>query len=233
MSDAIDSPLNSDSEAVLRSWRDNALAWTDAVRLQKIQSRTLVTNQAIIDAIVTRKPGNVLDLGCGEGWLSRQLATLGIQVTGVDAVAALVDAARTASEPGVTTPEFHQLDYQQIVSGALQQRFDLIVSNFSLLDKEGVAAMLRYIPALLNVGGHFLIQTLHPEYNGTQHDGWREESWSGIGDNFSGGARWYYRTLASWHYLFAESGLQLLESQEPVHPHTGLPASIIFCLAAQ
>jgi hypothetical protein len=38
-----------------------------AVRESQIESRTLATNQAIIDAVLGRSPNVVLDSGSGEG----------------------------------------------------------------------------------------------------------------------------------------------------------------------
>jgi hypothetical protein len=65
---------------VIDSWGKNASPWTAAVRERQVESRELVTNRAIIDATLSRSPQAVLDIGCGEGWLSRQRCprTLGL-----------------------------------------------------------------------------------------------------------------------------------------------------------
>ncbi len=227
---------NPDSLSVLNSWQDNADAWTDAIRQQKIQSRTLVTNDAIVDAVLSQNPKTVLDLGCGEGWLSWHLASENIKVLGVDAIDTLIAAAqRLETHSPDATPEFHQISYSDIGSSLLGQRFDLAVCNFSLLDKDNTASLLSAVPALLAENGALIIQTLHPDHLSTsppENDGWRVESWSGMGDSFKGNAPWYYRTLSSWQQLFKDSGLTLTKTLEPVHPHTGQPASIIFFLSA-
>ena len=48
------------------SWQANADAWTAAVREQRIESRRLVTDVAILQAILALSPKRILDLGCGE-----------------------------------------------------------------------------------------------------------------------------------------------------------------------
>ena len=42
----------SNSEQLRRSWSANADAWSAAVREQKIESRRLATNAAIVDAVM-------------------------------------------------------------------------------------------------------------------------------------------------------------------------------------
>jgi hypothetical protein len=58
------------------SWTNNTDPWTVAVRSGEIESRRLVTNQAIIDAVRSRSPRTGIDIGCGEGWLVRALECL-------------------------------------------------------------------------------------------------------------------------------------------------------------
>ncbi|MBA3466016.1 MAG: class I SAM-dependent methyltransferase, partial [Gemmatimonadaceae bacterium] len=84
---------------------------------------------------------------------------------------------------------------------------------------------------LLDRGGAFIVQTLHPVVAGGDlpyEDGWREGSWTGFSTEFTDPAPWYFRTLESWIRLFREGGLRVMELREPVHPVTRKPASVIF-----
>lgn len=76
------------------SWDVNAHAWTDSVRGGRIASRRLGTDAAILDAIFALAPRRVLDVGCGEGWLARELSRSGIPVLGVDGSETLIERAR-------------------------------------------------------------------------------------------------------------------------------------------
>ena len=215
-----------DSETdILYSWHQNAEAWTRTVRDGQIESRRLVTDRAIVDAVLDRRPRSVLDLGCGEGWLVRALGEQGIQAIGMDAVPALIDRAREAGG------EFRVASYEDIIAGRLSLSVDTLVCNFALLGQESVQRLLVSLPSLLQENGRLVVQTVHPLMACGEHvyaDGWRQEGWTGFGTAFPSPAPWYFRTLASWVALFADSGWRLSEVREPLHPITGKPASVIF-----
>jgi 2-polyprenyl-3-methyl-5-hydroxy-6-metoxy-1,4-benzoquinol methylase len=223
--------MTSSSELqILDAWHSNADAWERAVRDGRIESRKLITDRAIVEAVLSHAPRRVIDVGCGEGWLARRLADEGIEVVGVDAVPALVEAARSRG-----SGSFQVMSYTEIAAGALCERADVVVCNFSLLGDSSVDGLLAAMPGLLEPDGVLLVQTLHPLVAAPTEpyrDGWREGSWAGCGEGFSQAAPWYFRTLGSWFEAFRVAGLRLVQLIEPLHPHTGRPASVIFLLGA-
>jgi 2-polyprenyl-3-methyl-5-hydroxy-6-metoxy-1,4-benzoquinol methylase len=211
---------------ILDVWKQNAALWTDAVRERHIASRRLITDRAILAAVLDQSPRTALDLGCGEGWLSRAMAAYGIRVTGIDAVPELIERAR-ASGGG----EFQVQRYEDIAAGGLALRVDAVVCNFALLGDASVEGAFAAVPKLLKPGGRFIVQTLHPVLAcGEQpyRDGWREGSRAGAGADFGDPAPWYFRTLEGWFALFRKYGLLVQELREPLHPETGQAASVIF-----
>ena len=211
---------------IVDSWHKNATPWTSAVRAHEIESRRLVTYQAIIDAIGDHAPRSLIDLGCGEGWLIRALSGHGIRLIGIDVVPELIDQANSAGGG-----EFHVASYESIAGGDFRFTADAVVCNFSLLGKESVEATCAAMPSLLTPGGVLIVQTLHPMVacgDAPYRDGWRDGSWQGFNAQFSDPPPWYFRTLGGWVALLRESGLCLQSLREPLHPVSGRPASVIF-----
>ncbi|GLO28938.1 methyltransferase [Pseudomonas putida] len=216
--------MRNPEDALLDSWQHNAQAWIDAVRSGSIDSRRQVTDQAILLAILGRQPERVLDLGCGEGWLLRALGDRGVEAVGVDGDRALVDAARAAGSAEVHLASYAQLAAAQAYVG---KDYDLICANFALLQQD-IIPLLAAMNALLAPGGALVIQTLHPwsVADGDYQDGWREESFAGFGGDWQV-MPWYFRTLASWLNALDMAGLRLVSLQEPQHPQSALPQSLL------
>jgi 2-polyprenyl-3-methyl-5-hydroxy-6-metoxy-1,4-benzoquinol methylase len=216
---------NFSDDKVVEAWLENAEPWSDAVRGRKIESRRLVTDAAIVEAVMSRRPASMIDIGCGEGWLVRALSELGISATGFDVVPELIQKA-SASGAG----NFRVASYEELASGSIDVRADVVVANFSLIGRESVERLLRRIPEMMEQGGSFIMQTPHPLIatgDVPYEDGWREGSWDGCGDNFKAAAPWYFRTVGSWVTLISESAMRLAELREPLHPATGKPSSLI------
>ncbi len=216
--------MPSPESSLLQSWHDNADAWIDVIRSGGIESRQQVTNQAILLAIMGRQPERVLDLGCGEGWLLRALADLGIAAVGVDGDVTLVEAARLAGSSTV-----HVADYDALVEAKIDIGcdFDLICANFSLLHQD-IIPLLAAMNVLLVPGGALVIQTLHPwaAAAGDYQDGWREESFAGFKGQWQP-MPWYFRTLSSWFNALDMAGFRLVVMQQPQHPQSPVPQSLL------
>ncbi|MBB4862654.1 2-polyprenyl-3-methyl-5-hydroxy-6-metoxy-1,4-benzoquinol methylase [Pseudomonas nitritireducens] len=210
---------------ILHSWQANAEAWTRAVREQRIESRRLVTDAAILNAIADGPAQRVLDIGCGEGWLCRALSERGSECVGVDASAPLIDIAQAAGGG-----RFEVMDYPALIeSGDSLGRFDTLVCNFALLD-DYIAPLLGALRGRLNSGGRLLIQTVHPWTacgDEPYADGWRLETFASFGGEFSMPMPWFFRTLESWLALLAASGWRVRQLREPRHPDTGKPCSLL------
>ncbi len=194
---------------------------------EEVERPKLVTDQAIVNAVPDLKPQRVFDVGCGEGWLARTLAQLGIGVFGVDVVPELLEKAQHLGGG-----QFQVCSYEAIADGCFQVApFDTAISNFSFIGKEAVENLLRALAEYSKPQGSLLIPTLHPLTacrDQTCCDGWGPGSWDGFGPEFTDSAPWYFRTIESWVSLLRKSHFEVLECREAIHPKTKKPASITF-----
>jgi len=218
------------SNDILRSWKANAENWISVIDKNEIESRTLVTNAAIFEIIVKYNPKKVIDIGCGEGWLTRRLIASGIATHGIDAIESLI---KNAVEKGGNN--YSVCSYENFISGrwSLIDQFDAAAINFALLDKTITEKLLQYLSQSLMKESLIFIQTLHPfsiALTETYESGWKDGSWNGLKKDFTDPYQWYFRTLEDWIKLFNSSGLILKELKEPIHPQTKKPVSVIFVL---
>jgi SAM-dependent methyltransferase len=103
--------------------------------------------------------GSALDIGCGEGRISRELKALGYCVTASDAVAEMVAAAK-------------DWDSAHVYAGAdalpfAAASFDLAVAYNVLMDVEDVPAALR----VLRPDGTLIISIVHPIFDHGRFNG--------------------------------------------------------------
>jgi 2-polyprenyl-3-methyl-5-hydroxy-6-metoxy-1,4-benzoquinol methylase len=214
------------------SWDDNAAAWTTAVRDGRIPSRRAGTDAAIVAACNRYQPHRILDVGCGEGWLARALSSPGRDVLGIDGSARLIDEANgLASADTASHARFETVSYETIATSDAPARgpWDLIVLNFALLDEDFVP-LLRALGNRLEPLGTLLIQTVHPWMlvgDGPYASGWREETFAAFDVPFPAPMPWYYRTLGAWTEALRDGGLCIRLIEEPVHPETGRPLSLL------
>ncbi len=147
---------------------------------------------------------DVLDLGCGHGWLSQALATAGAHVLGVDGSAALLARARQLCPEG----EFWQ---QDLAGGfaAGERTFDRIVAYMLLMDVPKLDALLGTVRAALRPRGTFIFTITHPcffKYK-SRWDESTQQMYCGVTgylrpaewwiENF-GGHRHYHRSLTDY-----------------------------------
>lgn len=104
----------------------------------------------------------ILDVGCGWGRHSLELARLGFQVTGLDLSARLLEEAANAARAEGLEIEWVQGDMRKM---AFDARFDAAISMFSSLgyfdSEEDDLAALRGMREAVVPGGRLLLETMH------------------------------------------------------------------------
>jgi SAM-dependent methyltransferase len=163
-----------------------------------------------------------LDVGCGEGRFCRMLADLGMDTTGVDPTAALIEHARMLHPEGAyAIGRAERLDFADA-------SFDLVVSYLALIDIPDIAKGIAEMARVLRPGGTLLIANLNG-FNTASTEGW-ETDWSGqsrfaIDDYLEERANWvswrgiriqnWHRPLSTYMALLLDQGLVLTHFAEP------------------
>jgi len=208
-----------------QSWIANAANWTRAVREGLIPSRKAGTDAAIVNAIVARRPQRLLDVGCGEGWLTRRLRLLtGCETTGIDFSRDLIgDAAET--DP---TGRYLVLRYADLIAGhhELGSDFDVIAFNYALFE-EDIVPLLSAARKLLAPDGAIVIQTLHPGAFAGNGEGWRTEDFAAFQSRDWTPMPWYFRSAESWHTAIAQAEFAIVDTQTPKMQSDGPPLSLL------
>jgi 2-polyprenyl-3-methyl-5-hydroxy-6-metoxy-1,4-benzoquinol methylase len=165
---------------------------------------------------------HVLDLGCGDGWLSRLMVEGGATVLGIDGSAQLLEHARSR-HPGV---EFVQADLAYGIPSQIQQRFDRIVSTMVLMDIPVLDRLICDVRQRLAATGRFIFVILHPcffqykiHFDEVAQDWYRKvtnyqdpQVWRI--DSF-GGHNHYHRNLTYYADLLRSNHLAITRLYEP------------------
>jgi len=114
----------------------------------------------------------VLDVGCGEGQVSRKIAGLGAQVVGLDPTASQI---RVAHERG-SGAQFVRARAEQLPCP--NQAFDAVVLCLALEHIDPFEPALREVARVLVPGGRFLLFLAHPILQ-SPGSGWVDDVTSG------------------------------------------------------
>ncbi len=137
-----------------KHWSQIAEEWVAWAR--KPNHDAFWASRAALAAFIGRGSGQALDVGCGEGRISRELTACGFQVTAVDPVSRFVRAAieaRSAQHYAVASAA--ELPFENA-------RFDLVVAYNVLMDVEDVPAALKEFRRVMRAAGQLVISICHP-----------------------------------------------------------------------
>ena len=107
----------------------------------------------------------VLDVACGHGRITRELARRGADVTGIDLSGVLIAKARQTEQNEPLGIRYIHADVAARVSLG-DDPFDLVVCNFGLSDIDDLDGAITAVSYALRPGGHFVFSILHPCFAG-------------------------------------------------------------------
>lgn len=167
---------------------------------------------------------DVLDAGCGEGFVARILSARGARVTAVDISAPLVELGRSK---GSESPiDFRVADLSHPLP-EFDGHFDLVAGNYVLNDVPDYRGFIATIASVTKPGGR-LVLSLNNPYSAVSREKASNYFDSGAAVVYQGLAQagievyYYHRTMAEYVSAFRENGL-LLRSLVDIPPQTDDP----------
>jgi ubiquinone/menaquinone biosynthesis C-methylase UbiE len=201
-------------------------------------------HRSLIDPVLVKLVGDVsgkdiLDLGCGNGYLSRRFAKNGARVSAVDSSPEMIRRA-IAHDPGNTLGISYAVSSAGDLTGLFQrERFDIVFANMTLMDFEDAAGAIRETSRVLRDSGRFVASISHPCFDNGGNSAWVSEKLLGrseplryrrirqyrrlfsemfpwrISETERGWTRGYHRPLSWYASAFKSSGLAITALEEP------------------
>jgi SAM-dependent methyltransferase len=137
------------------SWKRHAERWVAWARKPGHDSYWRFHRDLFLP-LVPAAGRKTLDLGCGEGRLSRELKALGHNVVGVDISPTMLEAAQRADQ---------EIETYLADAAALpfsDAAFDCVVAFMSLQDTDNLGGAIREVQRVLEPRGRFCLAIVHP-----------------------------------------------------------------------
>ncbi|MBO9650495.1 MAG: class I SAM-dependent methyltransferase [Variovorax sp.] len=148
------------SNDVANFWEANADAWTRLARLGVDVFRDMLNSPAFFGMLPPVAGLSGLDVGCGEGSNTRQLARLGARMTAIDIAPTFVRNARDAEGTEPLGIDYHVGDGMALPFAS--RSFDFVTAFMSLMDMPDPVRALHEASRVLRPGGFLQFSILHP-----------------------------------------------------------------------
>ncbi|HEU0298387.1 MAG TPA: methyltransferase domain-containing protein [Longimicrobium sp.] len=157
-----ESTVRFDPESVREAWDRAADAFVEGQTSGLDYYRLDFLGPAQVEACGDVRGARLLDVGCGGGYLARELAARGARVTGIDLSPRMIEHARRREEEAPLGIEYQAMDAAEIAAHFPADSFDMAVSCVALQDMPDPAAALRAVHTVLRPGGRFVASITHP-----------------------------------------------------------------------
>lgn len=174
---------------------------------------------------LTSKDDALIDLGCGEGYMTRRLSAIRQNITGIDLSPEMISAAKSLNN----NIKYHQIDLEKPSSLLPKSHYSLAYSILVFMYLENVHNALKNAFQWIKPGGHLIIAITHPCFYQQENFSWFQSDTDepyhlgdyfkerttirNIADKFK--THHIHRTLGNYVRTFSNSGFILKDILEP------------------
>ena len=148
-------------DTVKRQWNEAAKSFIEFVRSGKNYYAEYLNGPALKQMVGNVKGKQVLDIGCGEGFLSRHFAKMGAKVTAIDISEALIEAAKEEEQRNPLGIRYIAADAANL-NMLEDEIFDVASCHMAIGDIADYEAAIGEVSRVLKRGGRFIIVMVHP-----------------------------------------------------------------------
>lgn len=163
MNDNLRPATNISHGKIAREWDGIARARIQQIQLGKDISFSYVLLPTILRLSAECDHSNVIDVGCGSGALTNELAGQSRSVVGVDMSTENIEVARELYG-GTKNIAFVVSKVEEYATTRSANHFSLAVANMSLMTAPDLDGFLRAVARLLRSGGHLVLTITHPYF---------------------------------------------------------------------
>lgn len=142
------------------TWPSNSDYWIKIIRENLDPYRLELTNEAMLRTIDPKPGMSILDVGCGEGYLTRLMSTRGADVTGLDYCKEFVVASREEAKRLALNIRYEHGDAAELPFS--DASFDAVVANHLFNELPDMEAAVADFARVLRTGGRVIALMLHP-----------------------------------------------------------------------
>ena len=137
--------------------------WLDEIALHIPEERTQMQIDFVLERLELEPGARVLDVACGHGRHSLELARRGFDVTGVDLSTRAITLAREAAERESLGATFLERDVRELdFDGEFDAAINLFTSALGYFDEEAEnQRLVESVARALLTGGSFLVDTIN------------------------------------------------------------------------
>ena len=148
---------------LIEQWEKNSEAYARLIGGEGTPHHKEILNPCVEQLLGTVVGKNLLDAGCGEGYLSRHYARKGAIVTAVDISERLIEIARNLTDGKLAIK--YKIGNLCSLDNISDLDFDLILCNLVLLNLPCLESALQEFHRVLRSGGFLVFSVIHPSFN--------------------------------------------------------------------